>query len=98
MVSNGDDSPPPYLSPNLQIKMPKRKSRSEMGLLNTLQAGVLGRLLRGEPAPVGTPLQGARHAHPPQDLLRAGLSDTHGLTEVKYLLNHFTLFCHLSTG
>ena len=32
----GKDSPP-HLSPNLQIKMPKRKSRSEMGLLNTLQ-------------------------------------------------------------
>ena len=36
----GDDSPPP-LSPNLhfnlQIELPKRKSRSEMGLLNTLQ-------------------------------------------------------------
>ena len=94
----GNDSPP-HLSFNFQITMPKRKSRSEMGLLNTLQAGVLGRLLRGgEPAPVGTPLQGARHAHPPQDLLRAGLSDTHGVIEVKYLLNHFTLFCHLSTG
>ena len=28
---------PPHMSPNLEIKMPKRKSRSEMGLLNTLQ-------------------------------------------------------------
>ena len=27
------------MSPNLEIKMPKRKSRSEMGLLNTLQIG-----------------------------------------------------------
>ena len=28
---------PPHISPNLQIKMPIRKLRSEMGLLNTLQ-------------------------------------------------------------
>ena len=41
MVSNGDDSPPPYLSPNLQIKMPKRKSRVEIGLFNTLQKSYL---------------------------------------------------------
>ena len=38
----GNDSPP-HLSPNLhlnlEIKMPKRKSRSEMGLLNPLQQG-----------------------------------------------------------
>ena len=36
----GNDSPPhfsPNLQFNLQIKMPKHKSRSEMGLLNTLQ-------------------------------------------------------------
>ena len=32
----GNDSPP-HLSPNLHIQMPKRKSRSEMGLLITLQ-------------------------------------------------------------
>ena len=30
----------PHLSPNLQIKMPKRKLRCEMGLLNTLQAAL----------------------------------------------------------
>ena len=36
----GNDRPPnlsPNLHFNLQTKMPKRKSRSEMGLLNTLQ-------------------------------------------------------------
>ena len=36
----GNDSPPhlrPNLNFNLQIKMPKLKSRWEMGLLNTLQ-------------------------------------------------------------
>ena len=32
----GDDSPP-HLNFNLEIKTPKRKSRYEMGLLNTLQ-------------------------------------------------------------
>ena len=34
-VSNGNDSP--HLSPNLRTKIPKRESRSEMGLLNTRQ-------------------------------------------------------------
>ena len=33
-VQNGNDSP--HLSPNLQIKMPKRKSKCEMEVLNTL--------------------------------------------------------------
>ena len=32
----GNDSPPNFC-PNLQIKMPKHKFRTEMGLLNTLQ-------------------------------------------------------------
>ena len=34
----GNDSPP-HSRPNLQIKMPKCKSRPVMGLLNTLQEG-----------------------------------------------------------
>ena len=38
----GNDSPP-HLSPNWQIKMPKCKLRSEMGLLYTHQAGEVGR-------------------------------------------------------
>ena len=43
----GNDSPPhsiPNLHFNLQIKMLKRKSRSEMGLLNTLQRSYLTNL------------------------------------------------------
>ena len=32
----GNDTPP-HLSPNLQMKMSKRKLRSEMGLFNTVQ-------------------------------------------------------------
>ena len=44
----GNDTTPhlnPNLNFNLQIKIPKRKLRSEMGLLNTLQtASVLARL------------------------------------------------------
>ena len=40
MFQMGNDSPP-HLNPNfhfnVQMKMLKRKSRSEMGLLNTLQ-------------------------------------------------------------
>ena len=41
----GSNDSPPHLSPNLrfnlQIKMPKRKSRSETGLLNTLQVEIV---------------------------------------------------------
>ena len=36
-----ENDSPPHLSPNLQVKMPKRKSRSEMGLLNTLQGRMI---------------------------------------------------------
>ena len=58
----GNDSPP-HLSPNLQIKMTKRKSRSKMGLLNTLQEPERD----PDPGPEQQPHQGRPPGQLPQD-------------------------------
>ena len=71
------------LSPNLQIKMPKRKSRYEMGLLNalslSLQAEPVGVLApqRARPGALGQELlprarrqEGQRRHHVERRLLR----------------------------
>ena len=69
---NGPPGAVPAGPPDLLLEQQRRRRR---------EAGVLARL-GPEPAAVGAPLQGARHAHPPQDILRARLPDTHGPPEV----------------
>ena len=62
----GNESPPHmssniinYMHLNLQIKMPKHKSRSEIGLLNTLQGVPAGRRQRRRTALLLLRRQGA---------------------------------------
>ena len=62
----GNDSPPHLslnLQLNLQIRISKHKSRSEMGLLNTLQ--------EGGPQEQGLRVPGVRARVPPPDRLEA---------------------------